>query len=118
MLFDPNWTHPDIQLGPVSLKGFIGWLETMPPGAEYDYRMPRTCALGQYQEASGFSGDEVIINLGTSNLTKWQRDLDHIVLTLPWTFGAALSRARALLAAGQQAPDGGSKSRQHASDGA
>lgn len=101
MLYDPKWEN-DRQLGPVSLKAFIAWLETMPSEEDYWYGDPETCALGQFRESQGFTGERRKVDLGLPGMmTDWQIALDEIVLPSPCTFGAALERARAALAAGR-----------------
>lgn len=87
-------TTPD----PLSLDGLIAWLETMPADGEYDWANIRGCLGFQYLTAVGLpvdccSGDYWIDAHGRDHALPWLPDIAGLV---PWTFGAALQRARAL----------------------
>ena len=102
MLYDPKWEG-------ISLKGFIGWLETKDPKARYQfYECEGRCLLGQYMAAMGIPWEgapsHASGNWSDSSYAKigWQifgRSNNFDVLAeRPHTFGAALDRARAALA--------------------
>lgn len=89
MLWDPNKDRPT-QTTP-TLRGFIRWLQTMPPRQRYDWtNLKSRCPVWLYFE--------------TLDATKDQRDswwkgagdeLDALAKQEPRTFGALLARARA-----------------------
>lgn len=100
-----NW-KPETETKPdaFSLEGLIAWLETQPPETKYDYCDSGACLLHQYFTANG-------VPVFCVSATNWYTDgADHYRLHIlpkkfndvsvgrPRTFGAALSRARALLA--------------------
>ena len=99
MLYDPRW-QKDRKLGPISLRSFIAFLESKPADETYKYYDPQNCALGQFMGAHGFRGSDRYIDLGIDGyLEDWQLAFRAIVGQKPLTFGAALERARAALAA-------------------
>ncbi len=86
-----------VRAEPFTLEHFASWLGTMPPAQEYDPTDPSICALGQYGitcQGNDFSW---------YNRELWDKDSPLRVAshanTGPYTFGAALDRARKLLAA-------------------
>jgi hypothetical protein len=76
------------------LKDFIKWLKTRPADETYDYTEPTKCAIAQYRNARGIQ--PVALKSG---------EIPHPFYMIvhppyrsePWTFGAALKRARAAL---------------------
>jgi len=79
MLFKPSW---EVQ----SLEGLITWLETMPADDFYDWHNCRGgCLYGQYAAAHG---------LAWTDASKFRAAVYSIAYQEPWTFGAALERAR------------------------
>lgn len=87
-----NWpqTKPDV----FSLEGLIAWLETQPPLTRYNYAdCNGHCLIGQYLTAHGYGWGNGYYG---SFLTV--EDRVAIADNTRQTFGAALSRARALLA--------------------
>jgi len=100
MLYDPKWQKP-------SIESFIGWLETQPARKQYDFNNCRgECLLGQYMTAMGIQwgvtppsivGDwrnTSYVNVANNlfgPLRQWT-----VLSEQPWTFGAALARAREL----------------------
>jgi hypothetical protein len=99
MLFDPKW-EVKTKADPLSLDSLIAWLETMPEKARYDYSdCDGACLIDQYGAA-----------INQHNLACRAHDLAQIFGDLnnyprvcgnrPWTFGAALDRARKLHHAG------------------
>ena|SRR5689334_22224193 len=99
MLYDPKW---EIQttIEPISLVAFIAWLETKNPGQEYNYmNCSGACLIDQYGDSFGLKH---LASHG-SHLEKifggpmW-RGYHYVCGDTPWTFGAALERARNLAA--------------------
>ena len=73
------------------LHQFIEWLRTKPPEEGYDVMEPRICAYAQYSGHFVPDINDVAKELGISGGAA-----AHILGTKPWTFGAALERARAI----------------------
>jgi hypothetical protein len=81
----------------MTIESLVAWLERQPPKQAYDwYAMDGSCLIGRYSADMG--------------LPDWQRfhtqlfqnyDLT-IAATRPWTYGAALKRARARLTGSSQ----------------
>ena len=98
MPFDAG--HDPQRPDPFSLEGLIAWLETQPPETKYDWmswslRFPDGgCLLLRYGAAVGDAHD----------MHNWfyKNQLMHVASALPWTYGAALDRARAALAGQKQ----------------
>ncbi len=85
MLYDHNRVKPS---NPLSLESFILWLEQQPPEDTYDFQDYRgACLICQYLTATG-------VDFADHYLTFTARYGDAIARTKPWTFGAALGRAR------------------------
>lgn len=100
-----NWSQTETETKPdvFSLEGLIAWLETQPPETEYNFMdCNGGCLIGQYLLANG-----------QENFRKWHdvppplcavagqsacKDDGSPAGEEGLTFGAALSRARALLA--------------------
>lgn len=91
MLYDPKWDRP---VDVMSLQTLIAWLETKPPEEAYDYMCTNgSCFYSQYLTAHGVSWK------GSHEWFQWHTNgRVHIAVCEPWTFGAALTRARAMLA--------------------
>jgi hypothetical protein len=100
MLYDPKWgKQRDVTFYGMTLSGFAAWLATMPPEGEYDYCDDRACALAQYRASLGRCRVAVRLPnyLGKSEPSPGHT-FQNIVLSGEWTYGAALARARAVLA--------------------
>lgn len=111
MPFDPNLepveTKPAIETNPhpvFSLDGLIWWLERQPGEDTYDWTdCSGACAIGLYFRDSGIKWsaanyrEMIPIIIGRDGRTN-----SSVLLSRPWTFGAALSRAKALRAAARQ----------------
>jgi hypothetical protein len=99
MPFDmtPVETKPDV----FSLEGLIVWLEKQPEQMEYDWGRPGWCLIAKYLRAAGL--DVVSVNVpGTCALVnernpEMTEQMADVAVGRPWTYGAALTRARALL---------------------
>lgn len=95
MLYDPKWetkTKPDV----FSLESLIAWLETMPADGTYNYNnCDGGCLLDLYLATATGKRSR------PDPKTHWKtcgggENYLFIGRTKPQTFGAALSRARAL----------------------
>lgn len=103
MLYDPEWEKP-------SLASFVGWLETKDPKQRYDFNNCQgECLVGQYMASIGIEWGEAPSGAsrgdwGGTNYIKVARAIFghsnpfNVLITRPWTFGAALARAREALA--------------------
>ena len=103
MLYDPSWEH---KADPFTMEGLIAWLEKMPPAKRYDYaNTSGNCVYGQYLAAHGVPWDES----GATGFCDHQRAdfcdrvYGQVALERPWTFGAALARARTAIMNGERA---------------
>lgn len=99
MLYDPKWQAPETKVDPKSLPAFIEWLGKMNPRGKYDYGdCAGTCLIDRWLVHNGIevgASEEGARNyLDFCGATEWDAD---IACMRPWTFGAALERARALL---------------------
>ena len=85
-------TKPDV----FSLRSLVAWLETQPSETEYHYLPIDGCLIDQWCNAVGIKmpGPVLLLGLPTTNAQK----IEYVAMETPHTFGAALSRARALLA--------------------
>jgi hypothetical protein len=82
-------------------RSLIDWLASQPPGKPYDYANGSYCLITQYLRSRGFPKAVVDSHsaylggsldlLGTHTLPPSWND---IAQQQPWTFGAALERAR------------------------
>ena len=97
MLYDPKW---QVKADPFSLDSLIAWLETKPAGASYDYMCNCNCLLAQYFAQAGFlnveaSGFHFYHAGGEHGLPK---HFNEIAVNSPWLYGAALARAKQVVA--------------------
>lgn len=90
-----------------SLEGLIAWLETQDPETTYAFSLAQSCLVALYVEGVGgkFQRDaldpEYVV--GNRRLSAWTHDMGRLIdvaVDVPWTFGAALDRARKLAARG------------------
>lgn len=102
MLYDPKWGKTT-KADPFSLKSLIAWLEQQPAAGKYCYSESGHCLLARYLTAMGFEG--VGISPWTYRHLPDREDRkelpdgwNNIAFGYPFTFGAALERARAVLA--------------------
>ena len=110
MLYDPKWEKPAVKADPFSLESLIAWLEKQPADKTYCYVESNACLLSQYfsekmgeaicivpegyrraVEGLTYKSYPAIFNAVARGTTEWK-----------WTFGAALSRARALMSEQQR----------------
>jgi hypothetical protein len=99
MLFDKRWLKPKT-IEP-SLEGLIEWLEKQPPKGEYDWSdtsMSPGCVGQQYLKAVGLTKKDLCcyLPLTTFIFNGDTKACAIVTLERPWTFGAALARARQL----------------------
>lgn len=96
MLYDPKWEQVS---GVASLPGFIAWLETMPPGGKYEWmKCDGTCLIDQYLASIGLKNDGRTDH-GSNYFQAQGGGPNGIAVGWPRTYGSALERARAVLAA-------------------
>jgi len=95
MLYDPKWAPVETKRTVFPLAELIAWLELQPPGAEYDFYDIHGCLLCAFLKAHGYEDPAHDIGFGAETIAGWQLDDYHrIAGDMPWTFGAALERAR------------------------
>lgn len=80
MLNNPNWDKT------IKLDNFIAWLREQPSDTTYEWESGETCLMGQYLQAAGMHDEQ-------PPMPNWY---EHVTLTRPWTFDAALKRAEAI----------------------
>ena len=76
MLNNPNWSN-----------GVLDWLRRQPADGSYDWQHPDRCIVGRFLAAKGQAREDIDYT-----------EMPHyreIAAQEPWTFGAALERARA-----------------------
>lgn len=91
MLFDPKWEKP--KTDPHSLDAVMAWLEQQPADQEYDWFDIKGCLACRYLQFLGES--EPWANGSYRELFGTIETYHQIAGKWPWTFGAALERARA-----------------------
>lgn len=85
------------------LKGLVEWLETQDPETEYNWSLGQTCVVGCFLKAINHPeyplGACYSDGMDGWNTLRFQSNDDYMAVThtRPWTYGAALKRARALL---------------------
>lgn len=95
MLYDPKKWKVNISDRLLSLESLVAFLATKPANRTYLWGHPDRCALGQWLRAIRF--DKSLIVKQSCDFAQHQ-PFEYIALTPPYTFGAALERARAALA--------------------
>ena len=85
----------------LSVEDLVAWLETKELEGKYDFMSNSECLLCQYLTARlGMSvsiGGTYWRFAGGKECTDLTKEMRDIAVTAPWTFGAALTRARAYL---------------------
>ena len=82
---------------PFSLKSLIAWLEKQPADRAYEFYDCDACLIAEYLRA--VKGWETPANHTSSYVTGFFGSMEEyhgVAARWPWTFGAALERARAL----------------------
>ena len=95
---------PEPKHDPFSLESLVAWLERQPGDGTYDYCDPFDCLLCRYFRAVGIPVFSIALNIydlerrGKRHI--FPMALKHISYGpgYNWTYGAALTRARAALA--------------------
>lgn len=92
MLFNPKWDkRAETKADPFDIRTLLAWLEKQPAKRRYDWgNCKGECLFGQYMAAHGIAWSDATY-LRLSRLVGIE-----IARETPWTFGAALERARAL----------------------
>jgi hypothetical protein len=112
MLYDKRWDKPGVKVDQLKIESLIEWLETMPPRKEYPYHNCNgACLLGQYLTACGFNWEKQIKGAHGYDIPGVNDFKDyvylHVACSRPWTFGAALERARRAQVVSPQETAGG-----------
>lgn len=93
MLYDPKWNKPEVKADPFTLESLIAWLEMQPGEKTYNWFDIKDCLACKYLEAAGI--EEPWGKIVYTTIFGSEPAYHEIAGTRPWTFGAALSRARA-----------------------
>lgn len=95
MLYNKNWDAKTVTSDPFTLESLIAWLEKQPAAVTYNWHdCNGACLIGIYFAVHGHPWDA----RRYCNFTDFNTRSD-IAGTEPFTFGAALTRARKALAA-------------------
>lgn len=101
MLYDKRWDKTKVD--PFSLESLVAWLEKMPARKAYDYMgCEGKCLLEQYFASKGFKNVEVggsYCRLDDNCIRDLPEAFADLAVEKPRIFGAALTRAKAALAA-------------------
>lgn len=99
---EPGPKGPLKEVDPFSLEALVAWLEKQDPAQGYCFTNWKSCLWGRYTKAHGGTTDYRYYTIGAAKLStgaelpgSWQ---GNVAIKYPHTFGAALSRARKLLA--------------------
>ena len=101
MLYDPKW-EVGTKADPLTLESLIAWLEKQPASRAYNYDdCNGKCLYGLYMATHGFNWEKSGA-CGAHCAPVERRQFCSLVYgtvaaAVPWTFGAALERARAAL---------------------
>lgn len=102
MLFDPKWEQKT-ETKP-TFEGFVQWLEMQPARKRYVWGDCQSCAIAQYIRGFGIESINDVPYEKYNELEGGFGDKDTedglgtVAISKPHTFGAALARARAVLA--------------------
>ena len=111
MLYDPKWSEtksppviPAVVMPTTPdevLRGLVAWLEGQPGGTEYSWVNPSDCLFCRYSQSlgnkvCGYSSLYRLVPGGIENPHLGRIEHD-VAQPKPWTYAAALDRARALL---------------------
>lgn len=107
MLYDPRWDK-HLKAATLSIDSLIAWLETQDPATEYTYRRIDDCLICRMVKSLGYPKARVgstMVWLRTSGMDDADiplpRQMDDIAGQYPHTYGAALTRARAVVSGAQ-----------------
>lgn len=101
MLYDPKWEkQSETKADPFTLVAVIAWLEKQPPDKSYDWMAVHGCLACQYFQSLGhdapWGNSHAIVDGGYRTPFGGSKNYHAIAGAVPWTFGAALERARKL----------------------
>lgn len=100
MLYNESTGKPKAQADVFSLESLIAWLEKQPADTEYDWYNVHGCLMCAYFKAHGYERPSANPGLNSDTIRNWgEFGYYNIGMAAPWTFGAALDRARKVLAA-------------------
>jgi len=106
MLYDKRWDK-DVKADPFSLESLIAWLEKQPADKTYCYMDNGYCLLSQYFTYSGFQNVDVggwdFTHGPKQERVSFSNAFENVAVEQPWTFGAALDRAREALSSNHRA---------------
>jgi hypothetical protein len=93
----------DTKADPLTIESLIAWLETMPANKRYEYEICNgKCLYGLYMASHGIawgeSGACSTLDSGQERADFCAMVYEHVAVQRPWTFGAALDRAKTALA--------------------
>ena len=94
MLYNPTWNKTP------SIEGLIVWLETQDPATTYDWRRVGGCLICAYYNALGINNFSSVSRPLYGDMFGEREDRKRyyaVAERLPWTYGAALERARAIV---------------------
>ena len=99
MLYDPKWDQKT-KADPFTLEDVIAWLERQDPDQRYDYdNCFGECLFGQYAASVGVPWERAGAGScwrGGDAHGEFRRFIyNKVARPTPWTYGAALDRARA-----------------------
>ena len=98
MLYNKDWDVKTKDL--FTLDNLIAWLETKDPTMPYNFHWPDSCLLGQWARNEDITAFNIQIEgsfVYKVNEERWDLfSFNPIACQEPWTFGAALERAKAL----------------------
>lgn len=96
MLYDPKWEQKtETKADPFSLQSLIAWLEKQPAAGEYNFlNCSGGCLYGLYMQSHGFLQESYLKQAKDFRLLVFE----YVAMPEPWTFGAALERARKIAA--------------------
>lgn len=100
MLYDPKWeVQTETKADPFALSTLIAWLEQQESSATYCYGDGGRCLLARYFQNHEYPnvlvGGFTIWLTGDTGIGRHlPKILDDVSVVKPWTYGAALERAR------------------------
>jgi hypothetical protein len=91
MLYSPRWEHP-------KLADLIAWLETEDPSTKYDWADPYyNCLCARFLRSRGID-EPVAYAYEYAEIFGDGATYLRVGMKRPWTYGAALQRAKAEMA--------------------
>ena len=103
MLYNKDW---DVKTkDPFTLDNLIAWLETKDPTEEFNYYFNNNCLLAQWVKNIDINAQPnmashafsyIVNDQEVDFLVSHKSFMRNVINVEPWTFGAALERAKAL----------------------